>query len=87
MRVIVVYKDKSDHAREVIEWMHFFKTQTGHELETLDPETRDGADFCRLYDIVEYPTVIAVADNGQLHQLWRGRPMPMISEVSYYYTI
>ena len=84
MRAIVIYKDESDHAREVTDYLRDFKRQTGHDLETIDPDSPDGADFCRTYDIVEYPTIIAVSDDGVMQNQWRGRPLPTISEVSYY---
>lgn len=84
MRVIVIYKDASDHGREVNDYLKDFQRTTGHDLETIDPDTRDGAAFCRAYDIVEYPTIIALDDRGTLQNLWRGRPLPTISEVSYY---
>ena len=84
MRIVVIYKDASDHAREVIDYLRDFERQTGHELEVMDPESREGIDFCRVYDVVEYPTIIAISDGGQLQNMWRGRPLPTISEVSYY---
>ena len=84
MRVAVVYKTESDHAREVTDYLRDFERQTGREIEQIDPETRDGISFCRTYDIVEYPSIIALTDTGQLQNLWRGRPLPTISEVSFY---
>lgn len=84
MKVVVIYKDESDHAREVYDYLQDFLRQTGHKLETLDPDTREGADFCRTYDIVEYPTLVALSDDGRLQNMWRGRPLPTISEISYY---
>lgn len=84
MRVMVIYKDNTDHAREVIDYMRDFEAQTGHTLEVIDPDTPDGAQFCRTYDIVEYPSVLATSDDGVLQHLWRGRPLPLINEVSYY---
>lgn len=84
MRAVVVYRVESDHAREVIDYLRDYKRQTGRELEEVDPESRDGADFCRTYDIVEYPSIIALSDSGRLLNMWRGRPLPTISEVSYY---
>lgn len=84
MRVVVVYKQATDYARQVDSFLFDFKRQTGRELETLDPETRDGAGFCETYDIVEYPTIIALSDGGQMQNMWRGVPLPTISEVSYY---
>ncbi len=84
MRVVVVYKDNTEYARTIIDFLRDFNHQTGHELEALDPDTSDGASFCRAYDIVEYPSIIALSDDGSMQQTWRGLPLPTISEVSYY---
>ncbi len=84
MRVVVVYKQETDYARRVDEFLGDFKRQTGRDLETLDPDTRDGSGFCETYDIVEYPTIIAISDDGQVQNQWKGLPLPTLSEVSYY---
>lgn len=84
MRLAIVYKYESDHAREVLDYLRDFEHQTGHTIETIDPDTKDGADTCRAYDIVEYPSVLAISDDGHLQNMWRGRPLPTISEVSFY---
>lgn len=84
MKAIIVFKEESDHAREVLDYLRDFERQTGHVLETIDPDTKDGSAFCRTHDIVEYPSIIALSDDGVLQNLWRGRPLPTISEVSYY---
>ncbi len=84
MRVVVVYKQETDYARRVDEFLGDFKRQTGRDLETLDPDTRDGSGFCETYDVVEYPTIIAISDDGQIQNQWKGLPLPTISEVSYY---
>ncbi len=84
MRTFVVYKSESDHARDVLTWLGDFTRQTGRTIETIDPETREGVSLCRTYDIVEYPSIVVLDDNGQLQTMWRGRPLPTISEVSYY---
>lgn len=80
----MVYKDESDHARTVIDFMRDFERQTGKQLEIVDPETRDGSGFCATYDVVEYPAIVAVDDNGVLQNMWRGTNFPTISELSYY---
>lgn len=80
----MVYKEATDYARHVIEFLADFKRRTGRELETLDPETPAGISFCEAYDIVAYPTLIALSDSGQLLTSWEGLPLPTISEVSYY---
>jgi len=84
MRVVIVTKDNTDYARSVSDFLGDFTRQTGHELEVIDPDTPNGASFCRAYDIVEYPTIIALSDDGAMQQQWRGMPFPPISEVSYY---
>jgi hypothetical protein len=68
----------------VTDYLRDFKRQTGHELVTLNPDTADGSDFCRTYDIVEYPSIVALSDDGAMQNIWRGLPLPTISEVSYY---
>ena len=85
MRVAIIYKYESDHARPVLDYLRDVKRQTGHDLETIDPDNRDGSAFCRTYDIVEYPTTVALDDKGSLQHMWRGLPLPTISEVSYYF--
>jgi hypothetical protein len=84
MRVVVVTKDDTDYARAVTDFLRDFEHQTGRELETLDPDTADGTSFAGAYDIVQYPTIIAVADDGQMQNMWTGLPLPTISEVSFY---
>lgn len=84
MKTYIIYKDARDYTREVLDYLQDFERQTGKKLESVDPETRDGESLCRAYDIVEYPTLLAVDDQGIMQQMWRGRPLPQISEVSYY---
>lgn len=84
MRVAVIYRDRNEHTRAVETFLHDFRRQTGRDIDTIDPDTVEGANLCRTYDIVEYPTVVAISDDGALQNMWRGTPLPTISEVSYY---
>lgn len=84
MKAIIIYRSNSDHGRAVEEYLRDFTRQTGNEIETLDPDTKEGTSMCRTYDIVEYPTVIALSDDGRMQSSWRGLPLPTISELSYY---
>ena len=84
MRTVVITKQNMDYTRSVDMFMGDFKRQTGRDLEVLDPESREGELFCRTYDIVEYPTIIALSGEGHMQNMWRGKILPTISEVSYY---
>ena len=82
MRVICVYRDNQDYTRSVDEWLENFHRQTGKELEVMDPDK--DSNFCQTYDIVEYPTIIALDNQGSIAASWRGRTLPLINDVSYY---
>lgn len=84
MKAFVAYRKDSDYARAVIDYLRDFEHRTRKTLEEIDPDSREGAELCRLYDIVEYPSIVAVDDDGILQCLWRGLPLPLIDEVSYY---
>lgn len=84
MKTYIVYKEHSDHSRAVTEYVHDFTKQTGLNINLLDPESLEGESFCRAYGIMDYPSVVAVADDGQMQKMWVGLPLPTIMEVSYY---
>ena len=84
MRTVVVYKDISEHARPVEEFIRYYKSVTGRDLETMEPETREGVRFCTAYGIMQYPTIISLSDDGQMHAMWAGLPLPTVNEVSAY---
>lgn len=84
MRVVIIYREDSEHARAVNDYLRDFQHRTGRELETISPDSRDGSSLCRVYDVVEYPAIIALADDGQLQSSCSGLPLPTIAEVSYY---
>lgn len=84
VKTYVIYKDASDHARAVIDYLRDFERHTGKTLNIIDPESQEGASLCRAYDVVEYPTVLTTDNNGVMQQMWRGLPLPTISEISYY---
>ena len=86
MRVVVITKENTDYARVVDTFITDFLRQKGSELEVLDPDSPEGSSFCRTYDIVEYPSIIALGNDGQMQNLWAGTMLPTISEVSYYAT-
>ena len=45
MKAVVVYKENSDHAREVFDYLRDFERQTGKKLEEIDPEKRENIGF------------------------------------------
>ena len=82
MRVICIYRDNEEYTRTVTDWLEDFRRQTGREIETMDPD--QNVSFCETSDIVEYPTVIVLDNNGSVLASWRGAMMPLKNEVLYY---
>ena len=82
MRVVCVYKDNQDYTRTVDEWLENLHRQTGREVETMNPDENPG--FCEAYDVVEYPTILALGERGEVRASWRGKDLPLINEVLYY---
>ena len=81
-RVVVVTKEGRDYSRTVSDWIEDFYRATGRRLEIVDPDKETA--FCQAYDVVEYPTILAIDNNGAVLQVWRGPVMPLIDEVNYY---
>ena len=82
MRVVCIYRDNQDYSRSVDEWLENFRRQTGREIETMDPDKNTG--FCEAYDIVEYPTILALGERGEVLASWRGHELPLVNEVLFY---
>ena len=82
MRVVCIYRDNQDYTRSVTEWLENVHRQTGREVETMDPDTNTS--FCEAYDVVEYPTILALGERGEVRASWRGRVLPLINEVLFY---
>ena len=82
MRVVIVYREASDHRLSVEQFLRDYRFRTGNDIEIVDPDGREGASFCRLYDIVSYPTIIALSPDGSMYHIWQGQHLPTISEVA-----
>ena len=80
----MIWREESDYARSVIEWMRELEHRTGRTIESYEPDSPEGESICRSYDIVEYPSIIALNDDGKMLQEWRGTMLPKIDDVNYY---
>lgn len=84
MKTQLFYRPNSDHERQVIDYLRDFKMQTGKELLTVNVDSREGIELCRLYDIMQYPAIVVTDDSGKIINIWSGGLLPRIGEVSYY---
>ncbi|MBR3252760.1 hypothetical protein IKF84_01680 [Candidatus Saccharibacteria bacterium] len=82
MRVVCVFKEGRDYSRTVTDWLEDLRRRTGHEIEIIDPDK--SPDFCEAYEIMEYPTIMALGPSGETAASWKGLPLPLFDEVTYY---
>jgi uncharacterized protein YbbC (DUF1343 family) len=87
MKVLVLYRPNSEHGRGIETFIRDFRYQ--HEsnaglLDVQDIDTRDGVATASLYDVVQYPAVLVLGDDGQLLKSWQGEDMPLMDEVAGY---
>jgi hypothetical protein len=85
MRVVILYHPKREFAGLVEDFKRDFEArhQDG-QMELISLETTEGAEMAKLYDVVRYPAILAMSDDGQLQRLWQDRPFPLIDEVAAY---
>jgi hypothetical protein len=84
MKVIALYHPQSEWARIVEEYARDFEHQRGKKIEMMSVEEKDGSDMARLYDIVRYPAIVAIRDNGEMLAEWQGEQLPLMNEVAAY---
>jgi len=56
----------------------------GNKIEVLSVDTRDGASTAALYDIWQFPAILALAEDGRVLNTWVGEQMPLMDEVAAY---
>ena len=56
----------------------------GNKVEVLSVDTRDGASTAALYDIWQFPAILALAEDGRVLNTWQGEQMPLMDEVAAY---
>lgn len=83
MKLSILYRPNSEHARKVEEFTHDFERK-GRKVELISLDTREGAALASLYDVMQYPAIIALRDDGQLVKEWEGEQFPLLNEVMAY---
>lgn len=85
MKVLIFYRRNSETGRQVDEFVHdFAKRYPESELTLLDVDSVQGSQQADVYDVVDYPTVIAITNDGGTLQRWATGQLPLMNEVAYY---
>jgi hypothetical protein len=85
MKIVILYRPQSEHARVVEEFIQNYRDHhsTGR-LEALNVDGREGSATASLYDVMQYPTILALANDGSVLHSWEGDMLPLSDEVAAY---
>jgi hypothetical protein len=85
MKVLVIYRPNSEHARLVDDFVREFQRRyPDSRLDILDIDSRDGSATASLYDVMEHPAILILQNDGYLQKSWMGASLPMLDEVFAY---
>lgn len=83
MRVVAIYRKRSEHARAVNEFIRMMERRyPGKKIVEYDIDSREGAAEATIYNVVQYPAFLATSNNGSVVGMWEGEPLPLIDEVA-----
>lgn len=67
------------------EFIHNFEDlHISSRLEVLNIDSREGSALASLYDVVRYPAILVLQDDGSLQKSWEGDELPLLDEVAGY---
>ncbi len=79
--MIVLYRPISEHASSTEQYIkEFHNLHPEVEIKTVDVDSEEGITAAGLYDIVEYPAIIAITDDGRMLDAWMGT-LPLMNDV------
>lgn len=84
MKVVVLYRPNSEHSSNVESFVRELERVGAGKVELMNVDTRDGSSTASLYDVMSYPAVLALQNDGRLIKDWGGSTIPLVNEVSYY---
>ena len=83
--MVVIYRPNSEHGRMVEDFIREFQARfRDTRLEVLNIDSRDGGSMASLYDIVQYPAILVLQDNGFAQNIWQGTQLPLMDEIFAY---
>jgi hypothetical protein len=84
MKVVMLYRPKAEFSRQVEEFAKTLEDEHRARIKLESLNTREGASMASLYDIIQYPAILVLGDDGHLVKSWEGKDFPLKDEVSYY---
>lgn len=85
MRTVILYHPNAEFAGLVEDYKRDFEQRhPDRKVELVSLDEVKGDEMAKLYDVVRYPAILVIANDGQLQKLWQDQPFPLMDEVASY---
>lgn len=86
MKLLILYRQHSEHARQIETFIHDFKSRfdANAPIMTYDLDSIMGSETARVYDVVQYPAILVTTEEGMPMNIWQGETLPLMDEVASY---
>ncbi len=86
MKILILYRPRSEHRLDIEELVRVLKnTYPKLKTEVLDVDQREGSATATLYDVMRYPSILVLRDDGSEVYSWEGEDnIPRLSDVASY---
>jgi len=85
MKIIILYRSKSDHGRLTEEYANQLKKfHPDLNIDMIENDSQDGISKANIYGIMSFPTILVVDDRLTLINYWTGAMFPTMDEVASY---
>lgn len=85
MKLLVLYRPTSEHARVTEEFIAELKHRYPEvAIDVEDVDSPNGSRLVETYDILEYPSLLALDNVGSVVNIWVGSSLPLINDVAGY---
>lgn len=85
MKVLIIYRPNSEYGRNVEDFIRDYRQRhQADNLQILNIDEREGGAMASLYDVMRYPAILVLRDDGSLLKSWEGESLPLMDELAYY---
>ncbi len=86
MKVLVLYRPRSEHRAVVEDFLRAFNGQHASvKVDVLDVDGMEGSTIASTYDFMNFPVIAVIRDDGSILQSWQGvDSFPSPGDVSYF---
>jgi hypothetical protein len=87
MKLLVLYRSHSEYGTPVETFLREFRyqyTTLADRLEVLEFDSREGVAKAKVYDVLEAPAMLVLAEDGSVVNSWIGSELPQLSTVASY---